>query len=152
MSEQKTPPNNGRPGKLGVPRNPERDGYHYFLRGDFYSIALWHRGHFNFLDAAMWPEEFLQDVTYLGPVLTPEEIAAKDARIAELRQIIRYVAGCEHATASDEDLLEQVAAAICRMNNIDPTGHISINGGAYDWAWRHFLPQARAALGVSADG
>ena len=74
------------------------------------------------------------------------EITRLRARVAELRQIIRYVAGCEHATASDEDLLEQVAAAICRMNNIDPTGHISIDGSPFDWAWKHFLPQARAAL------
>ena len=76
------------------------------------------------------------------------EAAALQKRVAELRQIIRYVAGCEHATASDEDLLEQVAAAICRMNNIDPTGHISIDGSAYDWGWKHYLPQARAALGM----
>jgi hypothetical protein len=76
--------NNGWPGKPGVPLNPERDGWHWFVRGDFYSLALWHRGHFTFQDTTAWPEEFSQlDMAYVGPCLTPAEM---EARVKEARR------------------------------------------------------------------
>jgi len=72
------------PARPGVPLNPERDGWHWFVRGDFYSLALWHRGHFTFQDTTAWPEEFSQlDMTYAGPCLTPAEV---DARVKETRR------------------------------------------------------------------
>jgi hypothetical protein len=69
---------NGWPSEPGAPLNPERDGWHWFVRGDFYSLALWHRGHFTFQDTTAWPEEFSQlDMTYAGPCLTPAEVDAQ---------------------------------------------------------------------------
>ena len=76
--------NNDWPGKPGVPMNPEQDGWHWFVRGDFYSAALWHRGHFSFLDTTIRPEEFSQlDIIYAGPVLPPDEAAALQKRCEE---------------------------------------------------------------------
>ncbi len=86
--------NNGWPNKdrPGVPLNPERDGWHW-LSAMYYDdpigppVAC-------FWEAKLerWPR--LQDkpgnypvsrgFCYLSPVATPAEIAAKDARIAEL--------------------------------------------------------------------
>jgi hypothetical protein len=64
--------------------NPERVGWHWFVRGDFYSLALWHRGHFTFQDTTAWPEEFSQlDMTYAGPCFTPAEV---EARVKEARR------------------------------------------------------------------
>lgn len=179
---------NGWPGKPGVPLNPERDGWHWIQESDLDPECAFWRAQPWFDDKqGRWETTGTEDDfapyevstwRYFGPVLTPDEAAALQARadrnaagfarvdseaerakflhkqeiatlqkrVAELRQIIRYVAGCEHATASDEDLLEQVATAICRMNEIDPTGHISIDGSPFNRAWKHFLPQARAAL------
>jgi hypothetical protein len=69
---------NGWPGEPGVPLNPEQSGWHWFVRGDFYSLALWHRGHFTFQDTTAWPEEFSQlDMAYVGPALTPAEVEAQ---------------------------------------------------------------------------
>jgi hypothetical protein len=76
--------NNGWPEKPGVPLNPERDGWHWLVKGDFYTAALWHRGHFTFLFTKIWPEELSQlDMTYIGPALTPAEV---DARVADARR------------------------------------------------------------------
>jgi hypothetical protein len=69
--------------------SPERDGWHWFVRGDFYSLALWHRGHFTFQDTTAWPEEFSQlDMTYAGPVLTPAEVEARVADALKWRGAI----------------------------------------------------------------
>jgi len=82
-----TDPNNNWPGKPGVPLNPEVSGWHWFVRGDFYSLALWHRGHFTFQDTTAWPEEFSQlDMTYAGPCLTPAEV---EARVKQARRDAR---------------------------------------------------------------
>ena len=165
MSEQNTPAPGGWHGEPGMPLNPKEDGPHWLswrdekpraVEWDSQSLAPVEdedkQGFWRFGDLYGTPEQVAADGwRYLGPVASHEKVAALQKRVAELRQIIRCVAGCEHATASDEDLQEQVAAAICRMNNIDPTGHISIDGGPFDWAWKHFLPQARAALGMPAD-
>ena len=72
------------PAHPGVPLNPERDGWHWLVKGDFYTAALWHRGHFTFLFTKIWPEELSQlDMTYIGPALTPAEV---DARVADARR------------------------------------------------------------------
>jgi len=72
------------PAHPGVPLNPERDGWHWFVRGNFYSLALWHRGHFTFQDTTAWPEEFSQlDMAYVGQCLTPAEV---EARVADARR------------------------------------------------------------------
>ena len=86
------------PARPGVPLNPERDGWHWFVRGDFYSLALWHRGHFTFQDTTAWPEEFSQlDMTYAGPALTPSEVEARvaDARRDGLEEAARVAKGFE---------------------------------------------------------
>jgi hypothetical protein len=86
--------NNNWPGKPGVPLNPEVSGWHWFVRGDFYSLALWHRGHFTFQDTTAWPEEFSQlDMVYVGPCLTSAEV---DARIAAAHK--EWLAELNHDT------------------------------------------------------
>lgn len=154
-----TKENNGWLDRPGVPPKPEYRNWHWLYLYNGIPIPAYWNDHWLINGNHLKAEELSPKIKYWGECLTPPEVQnlrhdldAKDHQIAELRQIIRHVAGCEHATASDEDLLEQVAAAICRINGIDPTGHVSINGSAYDWAWKHYLPQARAALGVSKNG
>lgn len=83
------------PTRPGVPLNPERDGWH------------WMKGNIGKLIAAQyfaakengWPERptWLRDNVrfchYLGPVLTPDETAALEARIAGLESALRRIIG-----------------------------------------------------------
>ena len=100
--------NNGWPNKdrPGVPLNPERDGWHW-LSAMYYDdpigppVAC-------FWEAKLerWPR--LQDkpgnypvsrgFCYLSPVATPAEIAAKDARIAELEAILGQLLDAQSPT------------------------------------------------------
>jgi hypothetical protein len=109
--------NNGWPGKPGVPMNPKESGWHWFVRGDFYSLALWHRGHFTFQDTTAWPEEFSQlDMAYVGPALTPAEVdqavgCIEDANAereqlqaenARLREALQFYSDAVHYVADAE--------------------------------------------------
>jgi len=76
---------NGWPGTPGVPLNPERDGWHWIslLGGKNAQVIEW------FSDAMRWDEtdwttdDFGLHTRYLGPCLTPAEVAA---RIAQARR------------------------------------------------------------------
>ena len=85
--------NNGWPDRPGVPLNPERDGWHWVedtvdgvgtghIEAVYYAVwdvPIWYRSGKG--SPITKPKEW----RYLGPCLTPEEIAAKDAEIARLR-------------------------------------------------------------------
>lgn len=89
--------NNGWPGKPGVPLNPEEPGYHWVKGCDGEDTIVFWRGHggdthyengdLKKLDHwsghPMW---IAQEWTYLGPVpvLTPNQVAALQKRVAEL--------------------------------------------------------------------
>lgn len=72
----------------GVPQNPERDGWHWLLRlaGEKPGVWFWDA------DAQGWrpallAEDFVKHLTYLGPCLTPAEVAAAvQAECAVLRE------------------------------------------------------------------
>jgi hypothetical protein len=77
--------------KPGVPMNPERDGWHW-LRSprDFVRPCLWNpigktwleRGSVESMNNAGW--------RYLGPCLTPQEVAAREqAAAVEMREAVR---------------------------------------------------------------
>ena len=75
-----TNPNNWPdPDKPGVPLNPERDGWHWLQTGGLTFPVSW-----DFL-AKMWhtsvflgPEEIKNLWQYIGPCLTPDEVAARE--------------------------------------------------------------------------
>ena len=131
--------NNGWTGKPGVPLNPEVSRWHWFVRGDFYSLALWHRGHFTFQDTTVWPEEFSQlDMTYAGPCLTPAEV---EARIAAAHK--EWLAELNHDTdalmeAARQSALEEAAQFV------ETHTYVTTNS-----ALKHKLvPYARAKRGL----
>jgi hypothetical protein len=113
--------NNGWSGKPGVPLNPEQSGWHWFVRGDFYSLALWHCGHFTFQDTTVWPEEFSQlDMTYAGPCLTPAEVnariaAERDALRAEKVNLQDDLASVERERAHQHGRADRNATEIARL-------------------------------------
>ena len=87
--------NNNWPGKPGVPLHPERDGWHWvsLLVHDHPQIMEW------FSDAMVWADDWTVEacakhLRYLGPVLTPDEAAALQKRVAELEGAIRTAAEC----------------------------------------------------------
>ena len=127
-----TDTNNGWPDKPGVPMNPEKDGWHWvsLLGGDYPQIMEW------FSDAMVWAEDWTVDacalhLRYLGPVLTPAEVAAlqkkgcardqtttqycaevmsRDARIAELEAALEDMA--KHVWRGDWDKLKPETRAL----------------------------------------
>ena len=65
----------------GVPEKPERDGWHWLETGRGKALACyWHEQHWTTPvgDFALRPELVL-DWRYLGPCLTPAEVAAREA-------------------------------------------------------------------------
>lgn len=87
------------PGKPGVPLNPERDGPHWLCHNeiDQEEAALWDaKGNFWQLigtDDTFSPRDLVvRKWGYLGPVLTPDETTALQARVAELEGALRFYA------------------------------------------------------------
>ena len=84
------------PDRPGVPLHPEKDGWHWLedtvdgvgtghIEVVYYaawSVPIWYRA--GNRSPITKPKEW----RYLGPCLTPEDIAAKDARIAELERLL----------------------------------------------------------------
>lgn len=77
---------NGWPGKPGVPRDPEKDGWHWVVSFDAEkTIVFWHgenQGNEGYWDG--YPLWIAQDWTYLGPVLSHDQATALQARVTEL--------------------------------------------------------------------
>jgi hypothetical protein len=83
---------NGWPGQPGGPLNPEKDGWHWCLSplGDDLFPCFWRAAGeaSNLKWPGKWPGKWLyrrndwnpKECTYLGPVLTPDEAAALQAR------------------------------------------------------------------------
>jgi len=79
---------NGWPGQPGGPLNPEKDGWHWCLSplGDDLFPCFWRAA--GEASNLKWPGKWLyrrndwnpKECTYLGPVLTPDEAAALQAR------------------------------------------------------------------------
>lgn len=66
----------------GIPENPERDGWHWLKLSDEPPEAwLWSTGCMAFIDGSGGgsPNTDCPDWNYLGPCLTPEEVAAREA-------------------------------------------------------------------------
>ena len=89
-----TDTSNGWPGNPGVPRNPERDGWHWvsLLGGECPQIMEW------FSDSMVWADDWTVEacalhIRYLGPCLTPDEATALQARVAELEGLVAYLCG-----------------------------------------------------------
>ena len=77
---------NGWPGEHGVPMNPEKDGWHWVRRIDEKQahIQRWIGGQFWLSPSFGGPKTDMANYEYLGPVLTPDEATALQARVAEL--------------------------------------------------------------------
>ena len=79
-----TDTNNGWPGKPGVPRNPERDGWHIVQEGDleperaFWRAKPWLEHTLGCWETKGTEDDFqpyeISNWTYLGPCLTPDEV------------------------------------------------------------------------------
>ena len=98
-----TDTNNGWPDKPGVPLNPERHGWHWLAWKTEYSdwgnkLCEWFACGWELPDD-MTNAQVGQHARYLGPVLTPDEAAELQARIAELEaallNLIEHTLDCE---------------------------------------------------------
>ena len=88
------------PGKPGVPMHPEKDGWHWLKTG--HGLAPWYwvedqgaQGCFGWeTDDDISPPDMLAryGTTYLGPVLTPDEATALQARVAKLEGALKDAA------------------------------------------------------------
>lgn len=63
----------------GRPQNPERDGWHWLDAGG--PVLCEWRASRGWMDETWWPHA--ADLVYLGPCLTPQEVAAREAAAAE---------------------------------------------------------------------
>ena len=99
-----TDTNNGWPGKPGVPRDPEKDGWHWLYNKrldrehDFKECVFW-SGVGEFWQMMGAEECFssrdlvVREWRYFGPCLTPDEATALQARVAELEGLVAYLCG-----------------------------------------------------------
>jgi len=111
------------PDRPGVPLNPERDGWHWVedtvdgigtghIEAVYYvacSAPAWYRA------GNRAPIKNPKHWRYLGPCLTPAEVAAKDARIAELEdQLAALQRDASQETPVDDlaDRLELLSAPV----------------------------------------
>ncbi len=94
--------------KPGVPTNPERDGWHWVSVTNFENesadvAALWEGGEWWMLEApdGYVPQHFAElCVRYLGPCLTPAEVAAREQAAAEaMREACAKVVDAHAAAA-----------------------------------------------------
>ena len=75
------------PGKPGVPRDPEKDGWHW-VNGRPREWLVCDDGPFwIFEECELRPYE-LAHCTYEGPCLTPDQATALQARVAELEEML----------------------------------------------------------------
>lgn len=83
---------NGWPDKPGVPQNPERDGWHWLETPDGERVPYEWRSAGE-CERGRWPSYWVSQgedcweapaCKYLGPVLTPDEAAALQMRVANL--------------------------------------------------------------------
>jgi len=80
------------PARPGVPLNPERDGWHWLLFHDGSRLCCWWNASAQGWSSSDTPgygadylsEEAAQDHVTCEPCLTPAEVAALQARVAEL--------------------------------------------------------------------
>ena len=96
-----TDTNNTWPGKPGVPLNPERDGWHWVKTEHGLTPWRWKENPESIMwefgwgagDGVISPAYFaaLGPCTYLGPVLSPDEATALQARVAELEGALREI-------------------------------------------------------------
>ena len=87
--------NHGWPGKPGVPRDPERDGYHRLKSrgGDKDFILEWSASN-GWITMLRWSiNTIVEFMAYVGPVLTLAEEEALQARVAELEGLVAYLCG-----------------------------------------------------------
>ena len=94
---------NGWPGKPGVPRDPEKDGWHWLIRKNeqWPEVWRWNPGADGWCaeyaaaeGIGSWaesegdgqPEGIAKWYSYRGPCLTPNEATALQARVAELEK------------------------------------------------------------------
>lgn len=78
---------NGWPGEPGVPRNPERDGWHWCERDGGLEPRFWSSGQqlwAGLRNSWISPKMLLALFGYAGPCLTPDDATAQQKRIAEL--------------------------------------------------------------------
>jgi hypothetical protein len=115
--------NNGWPGAPGVPLNPERDGAHWIVRGGRIVPALWTAATEAWRPAdkctpfagysARGPT--VERWRYLGPCLTPAEVAARVAAaksdgMREAAGIARVHAAAAKRCADEGDVIHRIRA------------------------------------------
>jgi len=93
----------GWPGEPGVPLNPERDGWHLVGAADGFICAAWSavKQSWALSNAAFGPWIFTE-CEYLGPVLTPADV--------EARERAAWQAGAEAMREQVAQCLEGLAA------------------------------------------
>ena len=85
----------------GVPENPERDGWHLIGAADGFICAAWSavKQSWALSNAAFGPWIFAE-CEYLGPVLTPADVEARERaawqRACEAMREAMFTKGCWH--------------------------------------------------------
>ena len=105
--------NNGWPGEPGVPRNPERDGWHWCERDGGLEPRFWSSGQqlwAGLRNSWISPKMLLALFGYAGPCLTPDEATVQQKRIAELEAALEDMA--KHIWRGDWDKLQPETRAI----------------------------------------
>lgn len=86
----------------GVPQNPERDGWHWIhcIDLDFSAPTAWSRLRQSWMTSnqTLTPKEVCLEGEYLGPCLSPAEVAAA-IRDAEVKGMMRAAEIAEKETA-----------------------------------------------------
>ena len=109
------------PARPGVPLNPQQPGKHWLRspEGEL-CLSVWfvtdNPKHSFWEKGPGWsspPAIARRGWAYLGPCLTPEEVQAKDARIAELEGALRD-ARAKYIELDDKDAAEAMAKIINR--------------------------------------
>jgi hypothetical protein len=116
---------NGWPGKLGVPLNPERNGWHWVQRlakNEKPRVEEWTGSGWWTCPKFGGPQNNLTDWRYLGPCLTPAEVEArvKQARRDALEEAAREIKqrgefwsqGSNHDAKIRADECQKIEAAI----------------------------------------
>lgn len=77
----------------GVPLNADEDGWHWWFGGVFNELLTPYFYSKGYGPQGRWrgrnPE--LDGMTYLGPVLTPDEVAALEAHVTELEAALQFI-------------------------------------------------------------
>lgn len=113
----------------GIPRNPDRDGWHWVREGDDTTPEFWAALHQMWLHVGdapacgLTPEQAAPDLTYLGPVATPAEVARLREELRECGSALYCATEALKWARLDMMSAKAGARAIARVERAIDDGH-----------------------------